>query len=162
MNIMLFIVFIINVAILSSIIYYLKRLETIGCKCALNFKHDYIMYFTSFILLFSVLNYGLINVPSYRLFRLYIYIPYVIALIFNIVYTIQYVNEMKRLNCDCSKSFYRELMYILAILQAAVWTLLGLSFIAILVMYPQSLKILFTDKKFLKKYLNKSRTNNAL
>ena len=159
---MLFIIFIINVAILSSIIYYLKRLETIGCKCALNFKHDYILYFTCIMLFMVVLNYGLIGVPSYRLFRLYIYIPYITAVIFNIVYTIQYVNEMKRLNCDCSKSFYRELMYILAILQACVWTLLGLSFVAILVLYPQSLKILFKDKKFWKQYLNKARTNNAL
>ena len=159
---MLFVIFIINVAILSSIIYYLKRLETIGCKCALNFKHDYILYFTCFMLLFSVLNYGLIGVPAYRLFRLYIYIPYVTALIFNIVYTIQYVNEMKRINCDCSKSFYRELMYILAILQASVWILLLLSFVAILVLYPQSLNILFRDKKFWKQYLKKSRQNNAL
>jgi hypothetical protein len=159
---MLFFVFIINVAILSSIIYYLKRLETIGCKCALNFKHHYIFYFTCFMLLFSVLNYGLIGVPAYRLFRLYIYVPYVIAAIINIIYTIQYVNEMKRLNCDCSKSFYRELMYILAILQACVWILLLLSFVAILVLYPQSLNILFRDKKFWKQYLKKSRQNNAL
>jgi hypothetical protein len=114
------------------------------------------------MLLFSVLNYGLIGVPAYRLFRLYIYIPYVTALIFNIVYTIQYVNEMKRINCDCSKSFYRELMYILAILQASVWILLLLSFVAILVLYPQSLNILFRDKKFWKQYLKKSRQNNAL
>ena len=26
------------------IIYYLKNLETIGCKCALNYKRDYIFY----------------------------------------------------------------------------------------------------------------------
>ena len=40
------IAFVFNVVISSCIIYYLKRLETIGCKCALNFKHDYIFYFT--------------------------------------------------------------------------------------------------------------------
>ena len=128
MKLMLLILFIINILIFSSIIYYLKRLETIGCNCALNFKREYILYFTYFLLLFSVMNYFFGTNPSYKLFSLYIFVPYVIALIVNIIYTIQYVNEMKRLNCDCSKSFYRELMYILAILNACVWILLVLIF----------------------------------
>ena len=38
--------FLISVIVSSLILYYLKQLENIGCKCALNFKHDYIFYFT--------------------------------------------------------------------------------------------------------------------
>ena len=47
----------------------------------------------------------------------------------NIVFTIQYVDEMQKINCDCSESVYRTMMYILAIINACVWGLSILIFI---------------------------------
>ena len=63
---------------------------------------------------------------------LIIFIPYMIAAIMNLVFTIQYVDEMKKINCDCSESVFREMMYILAIINACVWALSILIIIFIL------------------------------
>ena len=106
------------------IIYYLKNLETIGCKCALNFKHDYILYFTSFVILFGFLNLLFNGLRMFRIFMFIIAIPYIIAAIVNIIFTIQYVDEMTKINCECSESVFRTMMYILAILNLLAWIIL--------------------------------------
>jgi len=106
------------------IIYYLKNLENIGCKCALNFKHDYILYFTSFVILFGFLNLLFNGLRMFRIFTFIIAIPYIIAAIVNLVFTIQYVNEMTKINCDCSESVLRTLMYFLAIINVCAWIIL--------------------------------------
>lgn len=111
------------------IIYYLKNLETIGCKCALNFKHHYIFIFTCIALTIGILNILFRGFRMFKMLMLIISIPYFIAAITNIVFTIQYVDEMKKINCDCSESVFREMMYILAIINACVWALSVLIFI---------------------------------
>jgi hypothetical protein len=105
------------------IIYYLKNLETIGCKCALNFKHDFIFIFSCIALSIGFLNILFSGFRMFKIFMLIIFIPYMIAAIMNLVFTIQYVDEMKKINCDCSESVFREMMYILAIINACVWAL---------------------------------------
>ncbi len=120
---------IIGCVISGLIIYYLKNLETIGCKCALNFKHHYILIFTSIALTIGVLNILFNSIHMFRMFMLIISIPYFIAAIVNMVFTIQYVDEMQKINCDCSESIYRTMMFILAIINASVWALSILIFI---------------------------------
>jgi hypothetical protein len=120
---------IIGCVISVLIIYYLKNLETIGCKCALNFKHQYIFIFTCIALLIGVLNILFSSIHMFKMFMLIISIPYFIAAIVNLVFTIQYVDEMKKINCECSESVYRTMMYILAIINACVWSLSLLIFI---------------------------------
>ena len=162
MYIPIIVAFTFNVIISSCIIYYLKQLETIGCKCALNFKHDYIFYFTCINLFFATMNILIGFTTIYRMFMLIAFIPLLIAGIVNVVFTIQYVNEVKEKNCDCSKSFYRDMMYILAIINASVWILLFLILIPMILMYPALIKNLVTNKIFIKKYSKYGRPNNAL
>ncbi len=120
---------IIGCVISVLIIYYLKNLETIGCKCALNFKHHYIFYFTCIALLIGVLNILFSSIHMFKMLMLIISIPYFIAAVVNLVFTIQYVDEMKKINCECSESVYRTMMYILAIINACVWSFSILIFI---------------------------------
>ena len=122
------------------IIYYLKNLETIGCKCALNFKHNYIFIFTCIVLSIGILNILFSSFHMFKIFMLIISIPYAIAAIVNLVFTIQYVDEMKKINCDCSESMLRTLMYILAIINACVWSLTILIFIYIFFVISTSSK----------------------
>ena len=154
--------FVFNVIIASCIIYYLKRLETINCKCALNFKHQYIFYFTCINLFFALINFAFGTVSIVRFIMLFVSIPLVIAAIINIVYTIQYVNELKKNDCACSESFYRELMYILAIINACAWIILILIIIPLAIQYPDVLKKTLNNKKFLKLYIKNGRPTNAL
>lgn len=47
----------------------------------------------------------------------------VLAIITNVVFTLQYVEELKKDNCDCSESVFRTMMYILSIISAITWGL---------------------------------------
>jgi hypothetical protein len=153
--------FVLGVIISCTIIYYLKNLEAIDCRCALNFKHNYILYFTSIALGISVVNVLFGETPFIRTTMLFILVPLIIATITNIVYTIQYINDVKENKCECSESFIREGMYILAIINACVWILLGTFLIPMLILYPVALYRLFTNKQFLNK-LKKNRPNETL
>jgi hypothetical protein len=162
MAIPIIVAFTFNLIVSSLIIYYLNRLEKIGCKCALNFKRDYIFYFTCINLFFALMNVLIGTTIIYQTIMLVVFFPLVVAGIVNIVYTIQYVNEMKQLNCDCSESIYRELMFILAIVNACAYILVFLLFIPIIIMYPSLFKKIVTNKQFIKKYMKNGRPNNAL
>ena len=113
----------IGVTLSSLIIYYLNNLKTIGCECALNFKRDYIMYYSIVNILFNVVSLT-VGVPTilnyYNRYPILYSVPAVLfaAAIVNMVFIFQYVEEMKKINCECSESVYRDMMFVLAILQA--------------------------------------------
>ncbi len=61
------------------------------------------------------------------------------AVITNIVFTLMYIEELKKDNCECSESVFRTMMYILSIIAAAVWgltLLLGLIFGGLIASMP--------------------------
>ena len=113
----------IGITLSSLIIYYLNNLKTIGCECALNFKRDYIMYYSMVSILFNIVSFA-VGVPNILLYYIRYPILYTIpailftAAVVNMVFIFQYVEEMKKINCECSESVYRDMMFVLAILQA--------------------------------------------
>jgi hypothetical protein len=137
------------------IIYYLKNLETIGCKCALNYKRDYIFYYTCVALAIGISSILFGTFAPFQMFMMIILIPYFIAGIVNLFMTISYIDEMKKINCNCSESIFRTLMYILAILNICILALTALIFIFIFFMARH----LFNAKNM--KRLLKSTSKNA-
>ena len=111
----------------ALILYYLNKLETIGCKCAMNYKRTYIMHYTIFNLGFgaaSLVSGGrLIDYIEKSSFAIPIILVLAVAGITNIVFTLMYVEELKKDNCECSESVFRTMMYILSIIGAVVWGL---------------------------------------
>ena len=111
----------------ALILYYLKKLEAIGCKCAMNYKRTYIMHYTIFNLGFgaaSLVSGGrLIDYIEKSSFAIPIILVLAVAGITNIVFTLMYVEELKKDNCECSESVFRTMMYILSIIGAVVWGL---------------------------------------
>ena len=151
------VIFVLNVIIASTIIYYLKKLEEIDCRCALNFKHNYILYFTSIALFFGIVN-ALFGERKLLITTMtYIYIPFLIASIINIIYTIQYINDVKENKCECSESVFREGMYILAIIRLCVIVLLFILFFSLIFQDPTSFKKMVSNKAFWNKVINKSK-----
>jgi hypothetical protein len=138
----------ISIFLAILIIYYLKRLETIKCDCALNFKRNYILAFTSLSLLLSISNFLFKGYKIYIKILLLIYIPLIIASITNIIFTIQYVSELKKTKCECSESVTREIMFIVSILRAIVIILALLVILFIFVQSPD----LFSKSFFKKVY----------
>ena len=106
-------------------LYYLKNLETIGCKCAMNYKRTYIIFFHIFNIVFGLaqlLSGG--KLAEYIVKSAYA-VPFVLALVVaaitNIVFTLMYIEELKKDNCECSESVFRTMMYILSIIGAVTW-----------------------------------------
>ena len=48
----------------------------------------------------------------------------VIAIITNTIFTLMYIQELEKDNCECSESVLRTMMYILSLISAATWGLL--------------------------------------
>ena len=117
----------INLFIGGTIIYYLNHLEKIDCKCSLTFQRNYIYYYT---ISFFIIN--LLNIFFHKIiFILSIQIILLLAGIINIVYTIEYVEDMKKQNCNCSESMIRDLMFIIAILKIFVYIIFILIILSI-------------------------------
>ena len=125
---------IINLFIGGTIIYYLHHLENIGCKCSLTFQRNYIYYYTITIIIFNLLSIFFQDKLKNLNFNFLLFLPIliVIAGIINIIYTIEYVNDMKKQNCECSESLIRDLMFIIAILQISAFILVILTIVSII------------------------------
>ena len=113
----------IGIVLSSLIIYYVTNLEKIGCECAMGYKRTYILAYNAVAILYGVfmLIFGTDKVASILLKHpLLFIIPGLLGVagIVNVVITLMFIEDMKKKNCDCSKSIYRDMMYVLAILQA--------------------------------------------
>jgi len=113
----------VGIVLSSLIIYYVTNLETIGCECAMGYKRTYILAYNAVAVLYGVFMviFGADKVASILLKQPLLFaIPGLLAAagVVNVVITLMFVEEMKKKNCECSKSVYRDMMYVLAIIQA--------------------------------------------
>ena len=144
-----------SIFISGTIIYYLYHLEKIDCKCSLTFQRNYIFYYTIFVFSINLLTICFQNkLKDLAFVILPISILLIIAGIINIVYTIEYVEAMKKQNCNCSDSIIRDLMFIIAILQICVWAIVLLIMISIFV-FKANIPSGILKKSILKRSNNK-------
>jgi hypothetical protein len=107
---------IINVYILM----YLINLEKIGCKCALNWRRTYIMFFIIFSVILSIAS-----LFSYDILTSAVVMAlFTVASIANVVIILQYISILKDEHCKCSEALAREIMHFIAILYAFFYVLL--------------------------------------
>jgi hypothetical protein len=124
----------INLFISGTILYYLYYLEKNDCKCSLTFQRNYIYYYTIVIFIINATTICFQEkLKEISLVILPFSIILLIAGIINIIYTFEYVDDMKKQNCNCSISMIRDLMFILAIIQSFVIIIFFLSIISIFV-----------------------------
>ena len=157
----------IGIALSSIIVYYMYSLEKLGCACSLTAKRNYIFGFNSFLIAYSVFTLGMggVNgvVSLYNKYPLLygVFFLLVICSVVNVAFTIEFVNDMKREKCNCSDSVFKDIMYILSIIQAVTWSILGL---IILVMGGLLTKDMITGKiniKNIQKAMSKTGTRQA-
>lgn len=111
----------------ACIIYYLNNLQKIGCECAINYKQRYIFGYAIFSLLLGFSNLFTDKVRKFAEKTPAILILLLGASILNIVFTLLYIDEVKKANCDCSESVFRDMMFVLSIIQACAYGFLFLS-----------------------------------
>ena len=124
----------VTLLITGTILYYLNYLKTIDCKCSLTFQRNYIFYYTVVLFVMNLLTICFQEkLKELALIILPFSIILLIAGIINIVYTIEYVQDMKKQNCKCSESIIRDLMFIFAILQSFVISIFFLTILSIFI-----------------------------
>ena len=134
MGIITYISPLINLFISGTIMYYLYYLEKIDCKCSLTFQRNYIYYYTLIIFIINAITiFFQKTLREFSLAVLPISITLLIAGIINIIYTFEYVHDMKKQNCKCSESIIRDLMFIFAILQSFVISIFFLTILSIFI-----------------------------
>ena len=115
----------------SMIIYYLYSLERLGCQCSLTAKRNYILGFNSFLIAYTLFTIGMggangvISLYNKYPWLYLIFFFIIIGLVINVAFTIEFVNDMKRENCACSDSVFKDIMYIVSIIQAVTWSIFG-------------------------------------
>ena len=115
----------IGITLSSLIIYYLVSLERLGCACAMNFKRNYILGYNAFYITYGIVSLFMGQQGIFQLYQKYpllwvISVLQFIGAIVNAVFVIQFVNELKRENCACSDSVYKDVMYVSSILAGLV------------------------------------------
>jgi hypothetical protein len=112
-NIVLILFTLVVIGIQTLIIHYLMRLEAIGCKCAMDWRRNYIMFYwiISVIYMLSAFFIDRNTIPIIQT------IVSVLGLL-NVIFTLQYVHRLKKEKCECSESIYREVLNVAAIFSA--------------------------------------------
>jgi len=94
----------------------------------MNYKRTYIMYYHIVGLVVGSITLLTGDKMHEYIAKSSLAIPIILVLtvaaITNVVFTLMYVEELKKDNCECSESVFRTMMYILSIISAVT---LGLS-----------------------------------
>ena len=108
------------------IINYLYHLDNNNCICAMDYRRAYIIIFFIIILVFTVLN----SIPcilkylaNHKVLFYIIFWGILILKIINIVFIFQYIKLLKDRKCECSESVYREMLYVINIIDIAAISL---------------------------------------
>lgn len=113
------------------IFIFLVNLKSVKCVCALNWKHDYIVGFIGFVLLFN-LYLLLVDKTKRQFTSTHIIMAFLIvaAAILNIVLMIQYTLEIQKKKCECADKFSLSVMQFLAFFQ-----IFTIAFVVILALF---------------------------
>jgi len=113
-------IFLITLAIYITFLVYLFKLENIGCKCALNWRRQYIIAFIFISIVWNIIHFLKPSLSKNGFFA------FIILFLMFIAFTIQYVNNLKRQKCECSKEMTRDIMYVYS------WIMVSLLCLAVL------------------------------
>lgn len=127
----------IAVVINLLILNYLLKLEKIGCECAMDWKRNYIMFFT----VLSILYLMIAPVISESAMP-FVQTVFIVLAVMNMVYVVQYVHRLKKTKCECSESIIREVMFIVAIINAILYTFLLTTLIFLLYTVTRAAKLI--------------------
>jgi hypothetical protein len=103
----------------ALIVHYLIKLESIGCKCAMDWRRQYIIFYFVISILY-MLSAFFIKRESIPILQTLM----VVLGLANVVFTLQYVNKLKKEKCECSESIYRDVLGIVSIFNAVIYSML--------------------------------------
>jgi hypothetical protein len=126
------------IALYVMFLTFVLKLEKIGCECALTWRRWYILIF-SFI--YIIANIFILVNPQVRIG--FLAIP---ALLFYI-FSIQYVNYLRKEKCECSEDYRREVLYWTAVISLILFVLVFVATFSILFIVLYNNKHLFMNNE---------------
>jgi len=132
--------FLLAISLQACIIYYLNNLKTIGCECAINYKRTYMFGYAIFSLLLSFSNLFTDKLTKVLEKNPVITILLLGAGILNVVFTLLYIDEVKKANCNCSESVFRDMMFVLSIIQACAYGFMFLTALFVILTFSRMVK----------------------
>lgn len=142
----------IYLAIWGYILFYIYKLEQIGCECSKDWRRDFIKFFIIFMIVIFVLRmfdlWSPAGVPPVLMTLQFVAVLFFVAVVF------QYVHELKVKKCQCSEDLARDVLEVVNYVQMF---LLGLALLLMVhVMFtiaysPALLKKMAASKKLVSK-----------
>lgn len=142
------------------IIAYLNNLETIGCKCAIDFRRTYIFTYMIIsllnVILYPIIRYLVVSMDS-KIISIILYVWSIImtlAGLLNIVFAVQYIHRLREEKCACSKSVVRDVWEVTIYITIALIILAFINLAYLLITtrdFQKSLSMLSPKLKFMKK-----------
>ena len=118
-NVVMLMFGVIFIIIQGLIVNYLVQLEKIGCECAMDWRKKFIVFFLVFSIVYTASTF-FIDPASLPLLQTIV----VVCGLTNVILTLQYVDKLKKLKCECSESVYRDVMTFIAIFNAILYSLI--------------------------------------
>jgi hypothetical protein len=109
---------IIGIPVWFYILNYILQLESIGCLCALDWRHTYIKYFIIFILIMMFMQIFNLWNPSV-MSPIILTIQFVVTIIYVII-VFSYIYNLKNVSCFCSEDLARDILEIMNYIQIAM------------------------------------------
>ena len=118
----------IGVVLSTIILLYLNKLEQLGCECAYDWRRNYIMMYAVVMIVYGIMDlYGVLsgNATVNQWVKTLVPVTWIAGILFAI-FGIQYVHYLQKEKCSCSAEIGRDVLYIVAIVDAIFFSLLGI------------------------------------
>lgn len=100
------------------LINYLLRLERIGCKCAMDWRRKFMIAYMFLLLVHAaIVTFVTKEVLEYPLIQTTMLVLGVV----NVIITLQYLAQLRRDNCNCSESLYKDIITMIAYLNTLLY-----------------------------------------
>lgn len=116
----------ISIILFAYVLVFLYKLEHTGCECARDWRRSFITFYCVYTISLSIAQF--INTNSF-ISLLVSPISFALSIMF-IIFTLQYVHRLKREKCSCSDEMARAVLYMVAAIDAAIFSLVGLVIIS--------------------------------
>jgi len=107
------------IAVYCYLLYWIWKLEKIGCVCSRNWRRNFIMY----VMIVYIFAIWLLIIVKNKYFNGILVILFTILYIASMVIIFQYVNMLKKIKCECSDGTERKVMEIFNYIQIGLFIL---------------------------------------
>ena len=127
------IMYFIEIAIYTSVLKWIERMENMKCECSNTRPRFFIKHYMLFYILFSTvlciynIYLTLYDQDKYGLSFKY-QIPFSMIWFLNVIVSIQYIEYLKKINCQCSDDFIRYIYEVYCWFRVAIIILYSVSF----------------------------------